>query len=342
VISLEQCVGCRNGNPTAHASYRTWLVTTTDGGASWRPARRPYSVLDPRFSGSDGWAEGLETARNGGGIARFYVTHDGGRSWRTAPSAAPALGGGDLSVGGDEVWAIGSGCASRCTITVLHAPVGARRLVAAPAQPVAGGGNNVQALAAGPGTAYVNDPDAPGHTFVTHDDGRTWARIALPCPAPATPVIATDGGSTAVWAMCAPRRGSATLTRSIDGGHRWHTATAHLPNGFRLQPASATVAWGVTRGGAVVRTADGGATWRTVWSVADSQPASLRDRAPLLAALATNTPRLTVRDGASATVTMVITRGHVGKQAKLTNFVVYRTSDGGMTWHPSVVLLAGR
>jgi hypothetical protein len=38
---------------------------------------------------------------------------------------------------------------------------------------------------------------------------------------------------------------------------------------------------------------------------------------------------------------MILTRGRIGKQAKFTNLVVYRTSDGGQTWHSSIVRLPG-
>jgi hypothetical protein len=36
-------------------------------------------------------------------------------------------------------------------------------------------------------------------------------------------------------------------------------------------------------------------------------------------------------------VLVSLTRGHVGKQAKYTDLVTYRTIDGGASWRPSVV-----
>jgi hypothetical protein len=35
----------------------------------------------------------------------------------------------------------------------------------------------------------------------------------------------------------------------------------------------------------------------------------------------------------------VVTHGRVDGHAQFTNFVVYRTTDGGRTWRPSVVRL---
>lgn len=339
LISLQQCLGCHNGNPTAHASYRDWLTSSTDGGASWVVSRRPWYVFNPRFSGSNGWAEGLQARSN---AALFYVTHDDGRSWSVAPSAASAMGDQNLSVGAGEVWAVGSNCAAQCTVTVLHAPVSASRLVAAPTQPVSGGWTNVQAVAAGPHTAFVTNPDAVGQTFVTHDDGRSWQRTSPPCPRGAYGRLATGGLADSLWATCQPRHGGATFRRSSDGGRSWHVLSGRFSDVFQLQPVSAQVAWGLTPRGAVVRTTDSGSTWSTVWSVALSQPASLTSRPPLLVALASGTPMLTAQNATSASLVMILTRGHVGRQARSTNLVVYRTSDGGATWRPSVVRLPER
>ena len=48
---------------------------------------------------------------------------------------------------------------------------------------------------------------------------------------------------------------------------------------------------------------------------------------------------LAVQSPTTATVVAVVTRGHVDGHAKRTDFVAYRTTDGGQTWRPSVVRL---
>jgi hypothetical protein len=347
LISLQQCLGYRDGDPTAHTSCRDWIAATTDMGVSWRFARREY-VFNPRFSGADGWAEGLKARSDtGGGFARFFVTHDGGRTWSVAPSAASALGPGqDVSVGGDEVWAVGSDCSAsaQCPVTILHGPVTGSGLEATAAQPVGGSWTNVEVVAAGPQTAYVLNPDHAQQTFVTHDDGRSWQRIQSACPATALEFgrLASGGSPGSVWVSCQPWHGATTLRRSVDGGRGWQALPAHFGNVFRLEPVSAQVAWGVTPGGVVVRTTDGGFAWSTVWSAARSQPTALRSRPPRLVAAASATPTLTVQSASSASVVMIVTRGLVSGQARFTNLVVYRTTDGGATWNPSVVPLPER
>ncbi len=339
LISLQQCLSCHNGDPTAHPSEQDWLASTADGGASWRVLRRPWYVFEPSFSGGDGWAEGLDASSD---TARFYVTHDDGRSWNVAPSAAPAMGDQNVSVGGGEVWAIGSACNPQCAVTVLHGPDNGSRLMAAPAQPISGGWTNVEAVAAGPHTAYVTNPDAAGQSYVTHDDGRSWQRISASCPPGGYGKLFADGSPGSLWATCEAPHRRAVLSRSTDGGLSWHVLHGRFSSVFRVQPVSAEVAWGLTPQGAVVRTTDGGATWSTVWPVEQSQQASLRSPTPSLAASASGTPMLTAQSGSSATVLMIVTCGRFGKQAKLTNLAVYRTEDGGQTWQPSIVRLPGR
>jgi hypothetical protein len=53
-----------------------------------------------------------------------------------------------------------------------------------------------------------------------------------------------------------------------------------------------------------------------------------RFSSPTLALLASGTPMLSAESASSADVVTIRTRGHVGKQAKFTNHVVYRTRDG--------------
>lgn len=348
LISMQQCLGYQNGDPTAHTSCRDWIAATPDGGASWRFARQDEYVFNPRFTEADGWAEGLKAQSDtGGGFARFFVTHDGGRSWSVAPSTASALGPGqDVSVGGGEVWAVGSDCSDSalCPVTILHAPVTGSGLQATATQPVAGSWTNVEVVAAGPQTAYVVNPDHAQQTFVTHDDGRSWQRIESPCPATPSDFsrLASSGSAGSVWDSCQPRHGATTLRRSVDGGRGWQVLPAHFANGFRLEPVSAQIAWGVTAGGAVVRTTDGGFAWSTVWSAARSQPAALTSQPPKLVAAASATPMLTVQSASSASVVMIVTRGLVSGQARFTNLVVYRTTDDGATWNPRVVPLPER
>jgi photosystem II stability/assembly factor-like uncharacterized protein len=338
VISLQQCVGCRNGGPTAHSTTHSWLLTTDDGGQTWTLSATHYYVQLPLFAGASGWAGGLQaTGPKSGGIARFYVTHDGGRSWSVAPAAAPNEGGSTVSLGGGEVWATGLST----KVAVLHAPVGGSRLNATASQPISGDQTNVRAIAGGSGTAYVFNGADSRQMFVTHDDGRTWQHIHPQCPTADSASLIAAYGDT-VWANCSTARGTTTgLARSSDGGQSWKDLPPPSAAVFGLQPVSANVAWLLLPGGKVLRTGDGGLKWHTVWSPA-SAPHALQSTVPKVQAELSGLPILTAQTPSSASIVTEITRGHVGQQAKFTNLVVYRTTDGGRSWHPYVVSLAMR
>ena len=100
----------------------------------------------------------------------------------------------------------------------------------------------------------------------------------------------------------------------------------------RSSRPSPTVAWLLTLGGQLLRTADGGQTWTTVWDGGRPEPASLAGRTPVLA----------VQNNITATVVAVVTRGRVNGHAGLTNFIAYGTTDGGRSWRPTVVRLPAR
>jgi photosystem II stability/assembly factor-like uncharacterized protein len=342
VISVQQCLGCRNGNRSAHSTERYWLVTTGDGGQTWKLAARRYYIQQPLFVGQNGWSGGLQATgpqARGMGIAQYYVTHDGGRNWSVAPAAAPNEGGSVVSLAGGEVWA--TGLANQ--VAILHAPVAGSRLTATAAQPIHGNWTNVEVFAGGAGTAYVVNDNAPQETFVTHDNGQTWQHIAPPCSHGGAALLTAAYGET-VWANCAPSQGARTTAtvRSDNGGRSWQRLSRPIGAELRLQPVSARVAWALAADGNVLRTTDGGLTWRTAWSAADPRDAPLRTPVPRIAAGFSNLPILVAQTSNSAIVVTMITRGHVGQQAKLTNLVVYRTTDGGQTWRPYVVPLASR
>jgi photosystem II stability/assembly factor-like uncharacterized protein len=132
-----------------------------------------------------------------------------------------------------------------------------------------------------------------------------------------------------LWASCQGDERPTELRRSTDGGHHWTTLPAQLGDLTQLQPASGQVAWALARGGRVMRTADGGRTWLQVWYGGRLAPMVLTGP----------TPVLTAQSATTATVIAVVTRGHVDGHAAQTDFVTYRTTDGGRTWRTRAVRL---
>ncbi len=325
MISFEQCWPCNASPQGGRQVFRNWLAFTANGGRSWQISHAPSVVSHPQFDAAgNGWAQGVSDQR----VARFYVTHNEGRTWTIAPSASPSPGLGPVSIAGGEVWSMGEGCQPTCNATIVHGAASGSRLTATAAQPVSGDALNLEVVAASAGVAYVINPQKQRESFVTHDDGRSWQRFSAPCPRLQEATGLTAGGSESLWDSC-QRRGGSVVRRSVDGGRHWSTYPI-TPGTLRmLQPVSAEVAWGQTTNGHIVRTTNGGGSWSTVWKVGGSQTPTLAGHSPMLITQNTTT----------AAVLLSLTHGHVGQQAKYTNLVTYRTTNGGATWQPSVVRL---
>ena len=247
IVSLQQCLGCKSdGTQTPRSHVFEWLLSTSSAGAG-SLVRTPYLLAHPQLSGQNGWASGIQSDGHGaGGTAEFYVSHDAGRRWAVAPSAAPNYGDQQLSLGFGEVWSVGQpGSAT----VVLHAPASGSRLLATAAQPTHGMWPNAQVAAAGPGMAYLANGNAPGQIYVTRDDGRSWEAVARPCPAGAPGLLTNVAFGNAVWVVCPRARHTSaahmTLSRSTDGGRRWTTLPTPFSAGFTVivSPVSASVLW---------------------------------------------------------------------------------------------------
>ena len=349
VISLQQCLRCeQNGNQTSHSTDTEWLLTTSNGGRSWTRTARGYSVQRPLLAGRDGWAGGLQmlSRKQGGGaaewepgsgIARYFVTHDGGRSWSVAPSAAPNEGGSVASLVGGEVWAVGLGT----NVAILHSPTRGEGLIATASQPIQGGYTNIRVEGAGAGTAYVVNADVPRQAFATHDDGRTWQRLT---PPPCTGKYAfarldAAFGQT-VWLTClGGNHRTPRLVHSVDGGRSWRQLAVDWGDDGpqQLAAVNADVAWALNGEGELLRTTNAGATWQPVWSATDPRVSPLSR--PITKQTASPLPILSVQSANSASIVTLLNRGTTRRAAKLTNLVVYRTTNGGQSWQAYPVRL---
>lgn len=344
IVSLQQCLGCRsNGNQTPHSYVADWLFSTNRAGTGTL-VRTPYLLVSPQLSGQNGWASGTQSSGHGaGGTAQFYVSHDTGRRWSVAPSAAPNYGDQQLSLGFDEVWSVGQpGTAT----VVLHAPASGSRLLATAAQPTHGMWPNAQVAAAGPGMAYLYNGNAPGQMYLTRDDGRSWQRVARPCRAGELGRLTNVAFGNAVWVVCdrVPSRNAPplpnahlSLSRSTDGGRRWTDLPTPFSAAFTpiLSPVSASVLWAQTANGTVLRSTNEGATWQTVWSLAQQVPGLRSSHLP-----GTYPGDLIAQSPETATMQLSLVHGRPGSAAAYTNLVRYRTTDGGRAWTAKVVSLA--
>jgi photosystem II stability/assembly factor-like uncharacterized protein len=349
VISLQQCLRCEpDGNQTSHSTDTEWLLTTSDGGRSWTRTARGYYIQRPLLAGQDGWAGGLQMLspkqavgaaewEPGSGIARYFVTRDGGRSWSVAPSAAPNEGGSVASLVGGAVWAVGLGS----NATILRSPPRGERLTATASQPIQGEYTNVHVEGAGAGSAYVVNADVPRQAFATHDDGRTWQRLT---PPPCTGKYAFARLDAAfrqtVWLTCLSGNDrTPRLVRSVDGGRSWRQLSVDWGDDGpqQLAAVNADVAWALNGEGELLRTTNAGATWQPVWSATDARVSPLSR--PITKLTASPLPILSVQSADSASIVTLLNRGTTRRAAKLTNLVVYRTANGGQSWQAYPVRL---
>jgi photosystem II stability/assembly factor-like uncharacterized protein len=341
VISLEQCLRCQpDGNETSRSTFTDWLLTTSDGGRSWTRTKTGYYVERPLLAGQDGWAGGLQmlSRKQAGGLAewqpgvgaaRYFVTHDGGHSWSVAPSAAPNEGGSVTSLVGNDVWAVGVGP----SVAILHAPAAGRELTATASQPIQGDDTNVEVEGAGAGTAYVANANAPRQAFATHDDGRTWQQLTTPpCTGKYAYARLEAAFGQTVWLTCSEAVGrTPRLIRSLDGGRSWRQTPIAWGDGpEQLTAATANVAWALNRDGDLLRTTNAGASWQPVWSATDATVAPFSR--PITKPTPSPLPILSVQSADSASIVTLLNRGTTRRAAKLTNLVVYRTTNGGQSW----------
>jgi photosystem II stability/assembly factor-like uncharacterized protein len=217
---------------------RSYLLRTTDGGASWSRVEvtgADADVLLTRVAFADdsrGWAFGE--------MGALYATEDGGGSWgrQTLPTKHLLLGGAFLAAG--QGWLVGAGN------TILYNPDGGSqwRAGASPATtPAATRFNAVSFVEARRGWAVGER----GLVLTTPNGGRSWSRQESNVGVDLSDVKFVDADEG--WAVGA----EGTIIHTTDGGANWRlepSGTRHPLE--RLSVASRARAWAVGFGGTIV------------------------------------------------------------------------------------------
>lgn len=321
---FTRCLGKCDGF-SEHLS--SWLATSTDGGTTWTVAQRRRLLIPPvSGSGQNLWAS--LTAEQGDGAT--VVTHDGGLHWQAVdvPRSPNPY---SVSVAGGEAWAVGSGCSGICGDAILHGPASGSHLSPTAASPGARG--ELQIIAVSATSAYLYVMLGGGHpkAWVTTDGGRSWLSTAPGC---ASETVA-GSGTGAIWRSCRPSDSHSAFGISTDAGRHWVYRRASFSTGI-LDPSSARIAWAQTYEGATMRTTNGGRSWQTVFGPLSPYDADHKSLSEDLAHKAT----LSVQSARTATETIPVT--HTQDGVTRTNFVVYRTTDGGGQWQRAPVPLPSR
>jgi photosystem II stability/assembly factor-like uncharacterized protein len=262
---------------TADTTCSLTIVTTSDGGRTWAPvgralhvtypdSRESYPFINFATNGKDGWIFGSKT----------FVTHDGGRTFTDDGQRGLVM---DLSIVGDETWALARPCppaVSGCLSTVYSTPTGGgpwHEVRGAPglAYPY------LQLLRPSANDAWLAAQATDGTLYVTDDGGVSWASHALPEPCTQLLHLAAVTGNEG-WALCSGPAPSDAQTkelyRTVDAGRTWRLVAASSPGaiaGVGTLPASGIVTlftsasrhrlWIALDTGPLLASIDGGRTW---------------------------------------------------------------------------------
>lgn len=298
--SLMAVVVAPDNPQVVWAAHNLWVAKSTDGGTTWTHIRNDTMQKYCRnCSGSDrdrgrfchciaidphdaetvyvGTA-GPSNTYTGGAVFR---TTDGGGTWEKLNDGI------DLDYG---VWAVtlhpqkpgvigivtssyGTGGAWDGTVYLSIDNGG--RFTSPDPKPISGSGLNGL-------TWHPEDPDV---AFITGGigvvrmvvEGPTWYPVmAIPDSNLAAPVVFAPGDpkiAYAGWNRPAGANwggdGLPRLSRSLDGGQTWETDTldpaiASIPNALAVDPHDARILYWGDAGGGVLKSADGGRTWRPV------------------------------------------------------------------------------
>ncbi len=248
-------------------------------------------------SANDGWAYG----------PGLFVTHDGGREFRRLNVSAPVL---SVEASEGHVWVLEQKClpadrnndggwSSKCDRSVLlSGPLDGDGL-----SPVAG---PIPGFSLASGSMEGSQfPTEIVHTSaslavlagsygldVTESGGRTWRRASYPCKAMSRANVVLGGlvGSVAtdptgsIWLLCAGEPGAGQqpkqLWRSFDNAKTWLGPYQLSWAGYAdtVYPVSSTVAWNYGSRAPVLRSTDGGHSWKalleSVFNDAEGGPAA--------------------------------------------------------------------
>jgi photosystem II stability/assembly factor-like uncharacterized protein len=241
------------------------ILRTTNGGTTFvriTAPPLPMSGTTPFLRFADR-RDGFAFVPGLGG--RFYATHDGGRTWRRIQRRTLLA----FATGGGSVYVVTARCGlNRCSAyrleraSVAGGAWTSRPLPFAPAASVlelAAHGSDLWLL----GTAVG---DRQHDTLArSADGGRSFAVGAGPCYGDLGGRLEPTSASV-VWAVC-PTGLMAGAWRSTDGGATFAPLkTRGLVNSAALAPASDTTAVLAANGAGapLLRTTNGGATWRPV------------------------------------------------------------------------------
>jgi photosystem II stability/assembly factor-like uncharacterized protein len=329
-----------------------WLrvIRSADGGARWSASAT--ITLSEHLPVLAGIAVQLVFAseRYGGMVisdqpeqlSEFLTTADGGASWAVSSPPPPAGLGCGAAVG-----SLAAAPGHRLVVDVES--VGECPTVPDEVDATSDGGRSwsrLRTFAFGPVLVSVAIPGqlgwAAGRNGIlrTTNGGATWAQV-LPAP---VPVDAIDFVSPSVGFGAGTVSDSSVLLATTDGGHRWHQVADLGAEFVAIAFSDARDGWAIVSirqvGGGpddVVRTTDGGATWRATSELPGGA-------GPALAAASSSAEPIFADSPEVATVVVPQSPGFPSGSCEVsgsTTAKILSTTDGGRTWRVRVLAVPG-
>lgn len=327
---------CPGPAPVGPGGCTEQVLRTADGGRNWRAG----SPLPRTVTPGGASAVGLVFAGRRDGYAWGYqdgvaVSGDGGRRWAVALAgrAVTALA---ASPASHTVWVLAeradcpaaAGCSSGGQ-QLLTAPLGSTRFVPLPHQPPdVSRGQELLRPTGGSGYLIAGQSRAGQRLSldVTHDGGRGWVRLPLPCPLGSAP------GASIVDAVAVLRSrrllldcefvpsgaGRPTQWLSTDGGVQWRVWGAPVSAVTELLPAGHLI-WAVRATG-LAKSTDLGLRWQ------DALPAGF-DTGNGISVAANPAGVVWALPASSGSVeALAVSRGGAS------HTIIWRSADGGRDW----------
>jgi photosystem II stability/assembly factor-like uncharacterized protein len=216
---------------------RTYLMQTSDGGASWKRLNIRGANVNARlvraiFSPGRGWAFGEE--------GTIFTTRDSGATWTRLQSPTRHLLLGGTFIDDDRGWLVGAGA------TIIQTSDGGETWHVSRVDEA-----NRTAIRFS-ATSFVDNRlgwtvGSGGSIYHTQNGGRTWQRQASGITADLFDVKFLDAFEG--WAVGA----EGTIIHTIDSGRRWTAERSHTEHPLeRIFFANRTHGWAVGFGGTVV------------------------------------------------------------------------------------------
>ncbi|HVF06756.1 MAG TPA: YCF48-related protein [Frankiaceae bacterium] len=260
------------GRDCGSAPCTAKVARTTNGGRTWHalPALKNVksgeddgdSVRAIRFGNqNDGWIFG----------PTLYATHNGGQSWKQIPTDGDVVA---LEQTRGTTWLVVSSCeAGGCKLSLWTAPSSSDSFTLRSVIPGTDANEKTyQLVRAGSAHGWVSGwGNGDSEILRTTDGGKTWQQVANPCKTQGNYRQRLSRYDTQhLWLVCASDAESDTQVSSVyhssDAGSHWGSKNAGPKNAAPtdLQAFGARQLGVLATTEGLLRTNDGGITWRTV------------------------------------------------------------------------------